>query len=76
MYECKYSVHGIFVLLSVAPEQPLALSTSALDPVILQEEPKHSGELSGEEHGLQLSRPCTLQQPFCHECCQNTGSCC
>ena len=54
----------------------LALSTGALDPVIFQEEPEHSGELSGERHGLQLSHPCTLQQPFCQECCQNTGSCC
>ena len=29
-----------------------------------------AGAPSGTGHGLQLSRPCTLQQPFCRECCQ------
>ena len=61
--KCNYIVHAVAVY----------QWHCALDPIILQEEPKHSEKLSGERHGLQLSCPCTLQQPFCYECCRNTG---
>ena len=48
----------------------LALSTSALGAVVLQQPEHSSRELLLEGHGLKLSCPCTLQQPFCRECCQ------